>query len=54
MRKKLFALASLIALLCIFVVGSTPVSAIGSVNDFEIQDYQIDYYLGRGSDGRSI
>ncbi len=43
MRKLLFALASFFALFALFSTNVTP--TLAAINDFEIQDYQIDYYL---------
>lgn len=51
MRKLLFALTSFFILLALFLPNTSPVLA--AVNDFEIQDYQIDYYLDKDGAGRS-
>jgi uncharacterized membrane protein YgcG len=52
MKKITFALAAFCTLVGLCCSG-TPVAA-ATVNNFEIQDFQIDYYLSRDNAGRSI
>lgn len=53
MKKTIFKLGSVFGVLCLLITGSAPALAAGSLNNFYISDYKIDYFLGQDSENRS-
>ncbi len=53
MRKVFATLLLSLCLIGFTQISSSSIASAQGVNNFEISDYQIDYYLGRGAEGRS-
>lgn len=53
MKKTILLVLSLIILFSLTVGLGAPAKAVSSTNNFTISNYQIDYYLGKNSDGHS-